>query len=94
MANSVIAVSESRSMGIFKSQKNYVNLLNHKPLIAITLIIMYIYYALMNSQSAHVIHIDLNTIFYTHVEHSGSLNALSESTSREIFKTTNIMQVN
>ena len=33
-------------------------------------IIMYIYYALINALSAHMIHINLNMIFYTHVEHS------------------------
>ena len=31
---------------------------------------MYIYHALINTLSAHVIHINLNMIFYTHVEHS------------------------
>ena len=31
------------------------------------IIIMYIYYALINSLSAHMIHINLNTISYTHV---------------------------
>ena len=31
---------------------------------------MYIYYALINALSAHMIHINLNMIFYTHVEHS------------------------
>ena len=30
---------------------------------------MYIYHALINALSAHMIHINLN-IFYTHVEHS------------------------
>ena len=30
---------------------------------------MYIYHALINTLSAHMIHINLN-IFYTHVEHS------------------------
>jgi len=29
-----------------------------------------IYYALINALSAHMIHINLNMIFYTHVEHS------------------------
>ena len=29
---------------------------------------MYIYRALINALNAHVIHINLNTIFYTHVE--------------------------
>ena len=31
---------------------------------------MYIYDALINALSAHMIHINLNMIFYTHVEHS------------------------
>ena len=31
---------------------------------------MYIYHALINALSAHIIRIILNTIFYTHVEHS------------------------
>ena len=31
---------------------------------------MYIYHALVNVLSAHMIHINLNMIFYTHVEHS------------------------
>ena len=34
------------------------------------LIIMYIYHAFINALSAHMIHINLNMIFYTHVEHS------------------------
>ena len=29
---------------------------------------MYIYHALINTLSAHMIHINLNMIFYTHVE--------------------------
>ena len=35
-----------------------------------TIIIIYIYYALINALSAHMIHINLNVIFYTHAEHS------------------------
>ena len=31
---------------------------------------MYIYHALINALSAHMIHINLNMTFYTHVEHS------------------------
>ena len=31
---------------------------------------MYIYRALINALSAHIIHINLNMIFNTHVEHS------------------------
>ena len=38
--------------------------------IIIIIIIMYIYHALINTLSAHMIHINLNMIFYTHVEHS------------------------
>ena len=33
-------------------------------------IIIYIYHALINALSTHMIHINLNMIFYTHVEHS------------------------
>ena len=36
----------------------------------IIIIIMYIYHALKDALSAHMIHINLNMIFYTHVEHS------------------------
>ena len=34
------------------------------------IIIMYIYHALINALSAHMIHINLNVIFYTHVKRS------------------------
>ena len=34
------------------------------------IIIMYIYHALINALSAHMMHINLNMIFYTHVEHN------------------------
>ena len=37
--------------------------------IIIIIIIMYIYHALINALSAHMIHINLNTIFCAHVEH-------------------------
>ena len=36
----------------------------------IIIIIMYIYHALINALSAHMILINLNMIFYTHVKHS------------------------
>ena len=36
----------------------------------ILIIIMYIYHALINALRAHMIHINLHMIFYTHVEHS------------------------
>ena len=34
------------------------------------IIIINIYHALINALSAHIIHINLNTILYTHAEHS------------------------
>ena len=34
------------------------------------IIIIYIHHALINALSVHMIHINLNMIFYTHVEHS------------------------
>ena len=34
----------------------------------VVIIIMYIYHALINALSAHMIHVNLNIIFYTHVE--------------------------
>ena len=36
----------------------------------ILIIIMYIYHALISVLSTHTIHINLNTIFYTDIEHS------------------------
>ena len=39
---------------------------------------MYIYHALIDALSAHMIHINLNMIFYTHVEHSPT-NRFTES---------------
>ena len=35
----------------------------------IIIIITYIYHVLINALCAHMIHINLNTISYTHVEH-------------------------
>ena len=34
------------------------------------IILMYIYHVLIDALSAHMIHINLNMIFYIHVEHS------------------------
>ena len=42
----------------------------YKLRISVIIIIMYIYHALINALSAHTIHIILNMILYTHVEHS------------------------
>jgi len=36
----------------------------------VVVIIMYIYHALVNALSTHMMHTNLNMIFYTHVEHS------------------------
>ena len=42
----------------------------HKSLIIMIIIIMYVYHVLINALSAHTIHINLNTIFYTHIDDS------------------------
>ena len=42
------------------------------PCLYIIIIVMYIYHALINALSAHIIHINLNTILYTYVEDSPS----------------------
>ena len=47
-----------------------------KDVVLIIIIIMYIYCALINALSAHIIHINLNMIFYTHAEHSPIKNNL------------------
>ena len=51
-------------------------------IIIIIIIIMYIYHALINALSAHVRHINLNMIFYTHAEHS-STQITTQSTIRK-----------
>ena len=38
-------------------------------IIIIIIIVMYIYQALVNALSTHMIHINLNTAFYAHAEH-------------------------
>ena len=38
--------------------------------VCIYIYIMYIYHVLISALSAHMIHINLNMIFYTHIEHS------------------------
>ena len=45
-------------------------------IIIIIITIMYIYHALINALSGHMIHINLNMIFDTHVEHSPTKNNL------------------
>ena len=44
--------------------------MSHVSLTMLIIIIMYIYHALINALSAQMIHINLNMMFYTHVEHS------------------------
>ena len=47
-----------------------VNHASHITIIIIIIIIMYIYHVLIDALSAHMTHINLNKIFYPHVEHS------------------------
>ena len=47
---------------------------------------MYIYHALINALSAHMIHINLNIIFYTHVEHSSTKTIYIKYYKRNIYK--------
>ena len=48
-------------------------LMSHVCLTMSIIIIMYIYHTLINALSSHMIRINLNMIFYTHVEHSAVL---------------------
>ena len=77
----LIATHEARVLG---SRQNQRGILKRSPTFqvstlfsstswtdqALIIIIMYIYHALINAISAHIIHINLNMIFYTHAEHS------------------------
>ena len=54
-------------------------------IIIIIITIMYIYHALINALSGHMIHINLNMIFDTHVEHSPTKNNLH----KVLYKTKN-----
>ena len=49
------------------------------------IVIMYIYHALINALSAHMIHINLNTIFCTHVEYSPTQNKEKADTLKDFF---------
>ena len=49
---------------------------------------MYIYHALINALSAHMIYINLNIIFYTHVEHSPNNNNNTTTTTTTATATT------
>ena len=47
---------------------------------------MYIYHALINTLSTHMIHINLNMIFYTHVEHSPTKTIYTKYKKKNIYK--------
>ena len=51
-------------------------------------LIVYIYHALINALGTHMIHINLNMIFYTHVEHSPTKTVYIKYYKRFIKKTT------
>ena len=60
------------------------------PAVLSPVIIMYICHALINGLSAHMIHINLNMIFYTHVEHSPTkTNDIKYYTKQKQKRTTN-----
>ena len=48
-----------------------------------TKVIMYIYHALINALSAHMTHVNLNIIFYTHVEHSPTKTIYMKYTEKQ-----------
>ena len=52
------------------SDSKAIKLHRHTDTDTIIIITMYIYHALINAMSAHMLHINLNMILYTHVEHS------------------------
>ena len=49
------------------------------------IITMYIYHALINALSAHMIHTNLNMIFCTHLEHSPTQNKEKAHTVNDFF---------
>ena len=65
-------VADDMKHQLHSNEANYyhLNAESFKSLYALIIIIMYIYHVLINALSAHMIHINLNMIFYTHVEHS------------------------
>ena len=48
-------------------------------IIIIIIIMVYIYHALINALNAHILHINLNTIFYTEIEDSPNRNNLHKA---------------
>ena len=57
--------------------------------VSLIIIIMYIYHALINALSAHMIHINLNMTFYTHVEHSPTKTIYIKYYTKKQNRTTN-----
>ena len=51
---------------------------------------MYIYHALINALSAHMIHINLNMIFYTHVKHSPTKTTMACIHGKQSYEMTHI----
>ena len=58
-----------RTIGLCHRSRSRCGELTILLLLLIIIIIMYIYHALVNALGAHMIHINLNMIFYTHVKH-------------------------
>ena len=48
---------------------------------------MYIYHVLINALSTHMIHINLNMIFYTHAEHNPSTHTKTDNLHKVLYKT-------
>ena len=70
VACSHLAVLTVRCVMVHHRESCVVCTLETIPRRVMMIIIMYIYHALIKALSAHMIHINLNMIFYTHVEHS------------------------
>ena len=58
-------VADDMKYQLHSNEANYYHL-NAESLHALIIIIMYIYHVLINALSTHMIHINLNMIFYTH----------------------------
>ena len=55
--------------------------------------IMYIYHALINALSAQMIHVNLNMIFYPHVEHGPTEKYTKKRERKKHYKHTHTMTV-
>ena len=52
----------------------------------VIIITMYVYHALINTLSAHMIHINLNMIFCTHVEHRPTKTIYTKYYLKKLYK--------